>query len=45
MNELLDMADVSLDTADHLLTKRDDATYVANLIAAWSERYLVDLAT
>jgi putative redox protein len=33
---------VSLDTADHLLTKREDAVYVANLIAAWSERYLRD---
>jgi alpha/beta superfamily hydrolase len=31
---------VSLDTADHLLTQRDDAVYVANLIAAWSSRYL-----
>ena len=33
---------ISLDTADHLLTQRDDAVYVANLIAAWSERYLRD---
>ncbi|MGO4378584.1 alpha/beta hydrolase family protein [Pseudoduganella sp. RAF53_2] len=32
---------ISLDTADHLLTKREDAVYVANLIAAWSSRYLV----
>ena len=31
---------VSLDTADHLLTDRQDAIYVANLIAAWSGRYL-----
>ena len=31
---------ISLDTADHLLSKRDDAIYVANLIAAWSARYL-----
>jgi putative redox protein len=32
---------ISLDTADHLLSKREDAVYVANLIAAWSVRYLV----
>jgi putative redox protein len=31
---------ISLDTADHLLTKREDAVYVANIIAAWSSRYL-----
>jgi putative redox protein len=31
---------VSLDTADHLVTRRDDALYVANVIAAWSARYL-----
>ncbi|OFA03039.1 S9 family peptidase [Duganella sp. HH101] len=31
---------ISLDSADHLLTDRDDAVYVANLIAAWSDRYL-----
>lgn len=31
---------VSLDTADHLLTRREDAVYVADLIAAWSRRYL-----
>ena len=31
---------VSLDSADHLLTRREDAVYVANLIAAWAERYL-----
>ena len=35
---------VSLDDADHLLTGRDDAAYVANLIAAWSARYLNVLA-
>jgi uncharacterized protein len=33
---------VSLDDADHLLTGRDDAAYVANVIAAWSARYLND---
>jgi putative redox protein len=31
---------VSLDTSDHLLRKRSDAIYVADLIAAWSSRYL-----
>ena len=31
---------VSLDTADHLLRRRSDAIYVADLIAVWSSRYL-----
>jgi alpha/beta superfamily hydrolase len=31
---------ISLDDADHLLTRKDDAVYVANLIAAWSARYI-----
>ncbi len=31
---------VSLDDADHLLTKDTDAHYVATVIAAWAERYL-----
>ncbi len=31
---------VSLDTADHLLRKRADAVYVADMIAAWAQRYL-----
>lgn len=31
---------VSLADADHLLTRRSDAVYAANVIAAWSERYL-----
>lgn len=31
---------VSLDDADHLLTRRSDAGYVADIIAAWSSRYL-----
>ncbi len=30
---------VSLDKADHLLTRREDAIYAANVIAAWAERY------
>jgi uncharacterized OsmC-like protein/alpha-beta hydrolase superfamily lysophospholipase len=31
---------VSLAGADHLLSARSDAAYVANVIAAWAERYL-----
>lgn len=31
---------VSLDGADHLLTKAQDAAYVAEVIAAWASRYL-----
>lgn len=31
---------VSLDDADHLLTRKSDAIYAANMIAVWSERYL-----
>jgi putative redox protein len=31
---------VSLDDADHLLTRREDATYVADVVAAWATRYL-----
>ena len=31
---------VSLDHADHLLSKKSDAAYVADVIAAWAERYL-----
>lgn len=31
---------VSLDDADHLLSRRADAIYCANVIAAWAERYL-----
>jgi len=31
---------VSLAGADHLLSQKRDAEYVANMIAAWSERYL-----
>jgi putative redox protein len=31
---------VSLAGADHLLSKKGDAIYVANVIAAWAERYL-----
>lgn len=31
---------VSLDKADHLLSKRADAEYVATVLAAWSSRYV-----
>jgi uncharacterized OsmC-like protein/fermentation-respiration switch protein FrsA (DUF1100 family) len=31
---------VSLADADHLLTRKGDAAYVADVIAAWAERYL-----
>lgn len=31
---------VSLDSADHLLRRREDAAYAAKVIAAWAERYL-----
>lgn len=30
---------ISLDDADHLLTKKEDALYVARMIAAWTSRY------
>ena len=31
---------VSLDDADHLLTREEDADYAAEVIAAWAKRYL-----
>ena len=31
---------VSLDPADHLLTRREDATYAGHVLAAWAKRYL-----
>lgn len=31
---------ISLDDADHLLTRREDAVYVAEVLAAWSGRYV-----
>jgi putative redox protein len=31
---------VSLDDADHLLTRKADAAYVAGVLAAWAERYV-----
>lgn len=33
---------VSLDDADHLLTREADAVYAADVIAAWASRYVVD---
>ncbi|MFP3906097.1 MAG: alpha/beta fold hydrolase [Acidimicrobiales bacterium] len=35
---------VSIDGANHLLTDRRDATYVARTIATWASRYLPDAA-
>jgi uncharacterized OsmC-like protein/pimeloyl-ACP methyl ester carboxylesterase len=31
---------ISLDRADHLLTRREDADYAAEMIATWASRYL-----
>ncbi len=31
---------ISLDKADHLLTKKEDSEYVATTLAAWASRYL-----
>jgi putative redox protein len=31
---------VSLDNADHLLTSKEDAIYVASVLAAWASRYI-----
>ncbi len=31
---------VSLDDADHLLTRREDAEYVAEVLASWATRYI-----
>jgi putative redox protein len=31
---------ISLDRADHLLTRKEDAAYVATVLAAWASRYL-----
>jgi putative redox protein len=33
---------ISLDKADHLLTRRTDSEYVATTISAWARRYLLD---
>lgn len=34
---------VSLDDADHLLTRREDAAYVAEVLSAWATRYLGEM--
>ncbi len=31
---------LSLDTADHLVSKREDAAYLADVVSAWASRYL-----
>ena len=31
---------ISLDRADHLLSDKQDAQYVSNILSAWAERYL-----
>lgn len=31
---------VSLDTADHLLTRKEDSVYVAEVLSAWASRYI-----
>lgn len=36
---------VSLDSADHLLRRKEDANYAAQVLAAWAERYLPPPAT
>ena len=36
---------VSLDSADHLLTKREDAVYAADVVAAWASRFLPSART
>ncbi len=36
---------ISLDGADHLLTKREDAVYVASMLSAWASRYVTSEAT
>ncbi|MCB1546926.1 MAG: OsmC family protein [Hyphomicrobiaceae bacterium] len=33
---------VSLDDADHLLTRRQDAAYVAEMLSAWASRFVAD---
>ncbi len=35
---------VSLDRADHLLSKREDAAYVAEVLSAWASRYIAGSA-
>ncbi len=35
---------ISLHGADHLLSKREDAAYVAEVLSAWASRYIMDSA-
>lgn len=35
---------ISLDDADHLLSRREDAGYVADVLAAWASRYIAGAA-
>jgi uncharacterized OsmC-like protein/alpha/beta superfamily hydrolase len=37
------MSFVSLDKADHLLTRREDGNYVAKILSAWASRFLPEL--
>ena len=36
---------VSLDDADHLVSRPEDATYVANVLSAWAGRYITEPST
>lgn len=36
---------ISLDDADHLLTKKEDSIYVGNIIASWVGKYLPQIKT
>ncbi len=36
---------ISLDQIDHLITKPEDATYIAEMIHAWVSRYLNEIST
>ena len=36
---------ISLDDADHLLSRRQDAAYVAEVLSAWASRYIPDAKT
>ncbi|WP_288901301.1 alpha/beta fold hydrolase [uncultured Sneathiella sp.] len=35
---------ISLDKADHLLSRKQDSRYVAEVIASWAKRYIPDLS-
>jgi putative redox protein len=36
---------ISLDDADHLLSRREDAVYVASILSAWASRYIDEART